>query len=90
LLLHQQYRLFVTAIGGQGHIVGRGNQQLSARVLRQIGRAHISVVASPGKLQSLQGRALIIDSGDAELDREFSGPIRVITGYQAEAIYPLT
>ena len=87
---HQNTKLIVTVIGGQGHVFGRGNQQLSARVLRHIGRANIAIVASPGKLQSLQGRALLIDSGDSELDREFAGPIRVITGYQAEAIYPLS
>ncbi len=87
---HRNVRLYVTVIGGQGHIFGRGNQQISARVLRQIGRANITVVASPGKLQSLQGRPLLIDSGDVDLDRAFSGPIRVVTGYQSEAIYPLT
>ncbi len=87
---YKRHQLFVTVIGGQGHVFGRGNQQLSARVLRQIGRANICVVASPGKLQSLQGRPLLIDSGDAQLDHDFSGPIRVITGFQSEAIYPLS
>ncbi|NQD38149.1 ATP-NAD kinase family protein [Permianibacter sp. IMCC34836] len=81
--------LVVTVIGGQGHVFGRGNQQLSPRILRRLGRQAISVVASPGKLQSLQGRPLLTDSGDPELDRDYSGPIRVVTGYRSEALYPL-
>ena len=90
-LLQQQTKsaLVVTVIGGQGHVFGRGNQQLSSRVLRHIGRQAILVVASAGKLQSLQGRPLLIDSGDPELDGAFSGPIRVVTGYHCEALYPL-
>ncbi len=81
--------LVVTVIGGQGHVFGRGNQQLSPRVLQRIGRTAITVVASPGKLQSLQGRPLLIDSGDPALDQAFAGPIRVVTGYRTEALYPL-
>ena len=34
-------RLLVTAIGGQGHILGRGNQQISPRVVRAIGLDHL-------------------------------------------------
>ena len=81
--------LIVTVIGGQGHVFGRGNQQLSPRVLRQLGRQAITVVASPGKLQSLQGRPLLCDSGDPQLDQDYAGPIRVVTGYRSEALYPL-
>jgi predicted polyphosphate/ATP-dependent NAD kinase len=90
-LLQQQSHaaLVVTVIGGQGHVFGRGNQQLSPRILRRIGRQAITVVASAGKLQSLQGRPLLIDSGDPLLDSEYAGPIRVVTGYRSEALYPL-
>lgn len=82
-------KLVVTAIGGQGHVFGRGNQQLSPRILRRLGRQAITVVASPGKLQSLQGRPLLIDSGEPALDQDYAGPIRVVTGYRSEALYPL-
>lgn len=87
---HTNVQLIVTVIGGQGHVFGRGNQQLSADLLRRIGRHHVIVIASPGKLQTLQGRPLLLDTGDVELDREFSGPVRVITGYQSEALYALS
>ncbi len=86
---HAEVRIVVTVIGGQGHVFGRGNQQLSPRLLRRVGRERIVVVASPGKLQSLNGRPLLIDSGDPALDAEFAGPLRVVTGYGSEAMYSL-
>jgi len=80
-------RLIVTAIGGQGHIFGRGNQQLSPRVLKSIEGKNIWVVATKSKLHGLEKRPLIVDSGDPMLDKEFSGFIPVITGYEEKVIY---
>jgi len=82
-------RLLVTAIGGQGHIIGRGNQQISPRVLRAIGLEHLRVVATKRKLATLAGRPLLVDSGDPQLDGAFPDAIRVWTGYQEEMLYPL-
>ncbi len=82
-------RLLVTAIGGQGHIIGRGNQQISPRVLRAIGLEHLRVVATKRKLATLAGRPLLVDSGDPQLDGAFPDAIRVWTGYQEELLYPL-
>jgi predicted polyphosphate/ATP-dependent NAD kinase len=80
----------VTPIGGQGHILGRGNQQISPTVLRRLGRSRLLVVATPEKLASLHGRPLLVDTGDTELDRELAGYIRVITGYRTEAVCPVS
>jgi predicted polyphosphate/ATP-dependent NAD kinase len=76
-------------MGGQGHIFGRGNQQFSAAVIRAIGKANFDVMATKTKLLSLQGRPLIVDSSDPELDQAWSGSIEVITGYQDRVIYPV-
>ena len=82
-------KLVITLIGGQGHIFGRGNQQLSPRVIRHIGKENIWVVATKTKLQALNNKPLRIDTGDSELDRELSGTIRVITGYHDEVLMPV-
>lgn len=82
-------KLVITVIGGQGHVIGRGNQQLSPRLLRHIGRDNIWLVATKSKLEALQGRPLLIDSGDSELDKEWSGLIPVITGYHDEVVVRL-
>ena len=77
-------RLVITVIGGQGHLFGRGNQQLSPTVIRMIGKDNIHVVATKSKLQELGERPLVVDTGDPELDAELSGIIRVTTGYRDE------
>ena len=82
-------RLVITAIGGQGHVFGRGNQQLSPAVLRAIGRDNFWIAATKQKLQQLDGRPLRSDSGDEELDNELAGIIAVITGYDDRVYYPL-
>lgn len=82
-------KLIITLIGGQGHLFGRGNQQLSPRVIRAIGKDNIWVVATKAKLKSLNNQPLRVDTGDCELDNELSGTIRVITGYHDEVLMPV-
>jgi predicted polyphosphate/ATP-dependent NAD kinase len=82
--------IVVTPIGGQGHFLGRGNQQISPRVLRCVGLDNLLVVATPAKLAALHGQTLRVDSGDAELDARLCGYRRVITGEGTEAICRVT
>lgn len=82
-------RLVITPIGGQGHIFGRGNQQLSPDVIRRVGRDHIVVVATPTKLAQLDRRPFLVDSGDLALDDTLRGVIRVVTGYREQLLYPV-
>lgn len=89
LLVDKPAKLVITLIGGQGHILGRGNQQLSPQVIRQIGRENIIVVASKSKLHSLKGKPLIVDSGDPQLDIELAGLIAVICGFHDQVLYPI-
>lgn len=77
----------VAPIGGQGYLLGRGNQQISPQVLRAVGSPNIIVVSTPEKLRALQGRPLLVDTGDAEVDRLLSGYVRVVTGGRDEAVY---
>ncbi|QSX35434.1 ATP-NAD kinase family protein [Shewanella avicenniae] len=80
-------KLVITLIGGQGHILGRGNQQLSPALIRQLGKDNIIIVATKTKLKALEGRPLIVDSGDPELDAEMSGYYRIVTGYRDYVMY---
>jgi len=79
--------IFITVIGGQGHLIGRGNQQISPEVIRTLGWDRIQVVATKAKLKALVGRPLIVDTGDPDLDQALSGTKRIITGYHDAVIY---
>jgi NAD+ kinase len=65
----------VSPIGGQGFMLGRGNQQISPAVIR---RSEVEVVASRRKLE--ETGVLRVDTGDAELDERLRGWIRVRVG----------
>ncbi|WP_373095190.1 ATP-NAD kinase family protein [Zhongshania sp.] len=80
-------KVLITAIGGQGHILGRGNQQLSPNLIRQIGRENFMVLATKTKISGLAGRPLLVDSNDLALDKSWEGYIRVITGYRDSIMY---
>ena len=84
---HPRARIIVTPIGGQGFLFGRGNQQISGRVVRAVGIQNVIVVATPGKLASLGGRPFLVDTDDEELNRTLAGFIAVTTGDRQEAIY---
>ncbi|KPH61022.1 ATP-NAD kinase [Pseudoalteromonas porphyrae] len=87
LTKNRKTKLVITLIGGQGHIFGRGNQQLSPALIRAVGTHNIIVVATKTKLQALNGRPLISDTGDTELDDELSGYIRVTSGFNDHIMY---
>ncbi|QSX39566.1 ATP-NAD kinase family protein [Shewanella cyperi] len=84
---NQKVKLVITLIGGQGHILGRGNQQLSPALIRRIGKDNIVILATKTKLKALEGRPLIVDSGDPELDKALSGYYRIVTGYRDYVMY---
>jgi predicted polyphosphate/ATP-dependent NAD kinase len=84
---HRDAHIVVTAIGGQGHIFGRGNQQISPAVIRRVGSAGITVIATQTKLLSLEGRPLLVDTGDPALDAELSGYVKVVTGLGERTMY---
>jgi predicted polyphosphate/ATP-dependent NAD kinase len=75
-------RIIVTPIGGQGFIFGRGNQQISFKVIHQVGLDNIVVVATKSKLDRL--KSLRVDTGDAELDKALRAhEINVVIDYKS-------
>lgn len=80
LMEGHQARIIVSVLGGHGSLFGRGNQQISAEVIRRVGREHIIVITSMNKLLALDTGCLHVDTGDAEVDAMLSGHIRVHTG----------
>ena len=75
-------KIVVSPIGHQGMLFGRGNQQVSPEIIKRIGRDNILVVATRGKLQSLENTPFRVDTGDAEVDALLEGYIRVLIDYR--------
>jgi len=86
---HDKARIIITPVGGQGFLFGRGNQPLSARVIRAVGVENISVISTAAKLQALGGRPLRVDLDDADLLRRFPLNVRVVTGSGESLLQPL-
>ena len=87
-------RIIVTVIGGQGHVFGRGNQQLSGKIISHVinqsgGQSNIIIIATNEKLRSLGARPMIADTGSNDLDNQLAGLYSVVTGYQQKTLYRL-
>jgi predicted polyphosphate/ATP-dependent NAD kinase len=81
LITGKPTRIIVTPIGGQGFVFGRGNQQISSKVIRQVGLKNITVIATKSKLDRL--KSLRVDTGDSELDSKFRlDGVRVVSDYK--------
>lgn len=89
LTANQSCKLVLTLIGGQGHLIGRGNQQLSASFLSGLGKDNMLVIATKTKISNLAGRPLIVDSGDLQVDKQLSGLVSIVTGYHDQVLYPI-
>lgn len=86
LSLHRS-RLILTPIGGQGILLGRGNQQISPDVITKMGKDNIIIIATPQKIHDLQSNPLLVDTDDPALNKQLSGYYRIITGFKEEIVY---
>lgn len=76
---YDRAKIIVTPIGGQGFILGRGNQQITPRIIKRVGVENIIIIATRKKISELD--VLRVDTGDPELDRELCGYRRVLVDY---------
>jgi predicted polyphosphate/ATP-dependent NAD kinase len=73
-------KLVLGVIGGQGFLLGRGNQQLGAAVLARIAPEDLVIVSAPDKLVALHPPVLRVDVGDEASFAWGSGFQRVRVG----------
>lgn len=76
-------KLILTPVGGSGVLLGRGNQQISKRVLERLRKSDLIVISHPVKLAGLRELRLDVDR---ELRERFTGYVRVVTGYREETM----
>lgn len=89
LLGDRPARLVVGVVGGQGFLFGRGNQQFSPRVIRAVGLENVVVVASVEKLLALDAGALLVDTGDEELDDALAGFTSIVVSANRTLVFPV-
>lgn len=83
---YKQTKVIVSPIGAQGFILGRGNLQLSPRVIKRIGIDNIIVVSTPSKLAGTP--VIRVDTGDENLDTLFKEKelLMVVIGYRLSRV----
>jgi predicted polyphosphate/ATP-dependent NAD kinase len=79
-------KIILSPIGAQGFILGRGNLQLSPKVIKKIGLDNIIVISAPSKLASTP--VIRVDTGDKKLDRLFMEKefMMIIIGYRLSRV----
>jgi len=81
---YQKVKIIITPIGGQGFVFGRGNKQLTPKILKKVGKNNIIIIGTEDKIKSLS--CLRVDTGDDETDKMLEGLTKVVIGYKEELI----
>ena len=86
LKTYSKVQVILSPIGAQGFILGRGNLQLSPKVIKKIGLDNIIVISTPSKLASTP--VIRVDTGDKRLDQQFVEKelMMVVIGYRLSRV----
>ena len=82
-------KIIVTCIGGAGFVFGRGNQQISAKVIQRVGKENIQLAVTKSKLLSLNQRPMYVDTGDAKIDSYLAGYYKIPLSSQESTVYKI-
>lgn len=77
--------IIISPIGGQGFLIGRGNKQLSGRIISAVGFQNVMVVSSEIKMRSIEKLYVDIDA-EVEDEPHF---IKVLFGYGRFRVMPV-
>ncbi|MEM4141210.1 MAG: ATP-NAD kinase family protein [Nitrososphaeria archaeon] len=77
-------KVIVSPLGVQGFIFGRGNQQISPKILSKISKDDVIIISTRSKLNKTP--TLRIDTGDPKTDEKFKGYVKVIIDYNEELV----
>lgn len=83
---HPKSKILLSPIGAQGFILGRGNLQLSPKVIKKIKLDNIIVISTPAKLKETP--VLRVDTGNKLLDKKFQEKeyMMVVIGYRLSRV----
>ena len=83
---YEKVKIILSPIGAQGFILGRGNLQLSPKVIRKIGIDNIIVISTPAKLKATP--VIRVDTGDKNLDNLFAEKelMMIVIGYRLSRV----
>lgn len=77
-------KVIVSPLGAQGFVFGRGNQQISSKILSKISKDDMIIVSTRFKLNNTP--ILRIDTGDPKIDEKFKGYVKIIVDYNEELV----
>ena len=85
----KKVKVVVSPLGGQGIIFGRGNQQISSKVIKMVGKENLMLLATEEKLRDMRRSYIIGDFDDIEIRKMLSGYVRVLVDYNTEKVLKL-
>ena len=75
-------KILVSPIAEQGYIFGRGNQQISSKIIQIVGKKNIIILSTKTKIVSVPNNCFLVDTGEERLDQDLRGYYRVTVGYR--------